>query len=114
MSAGSSLDHLVCAQQQRLRDREPERLGGLEVDHELELGRLFHRKLTGLRALEDLVDEACEPEIKVGIVHRVSYQSSGLDELAGWIGGRQPIAGHQVDDRLFVQLGKAVCTDDKR
>src|SRR5437867_5093974 len=114
MSAGSSLDHLVCAQQQRLRDREPERLGGLEVDHELELGRLFHRKLAGLRALEDLVDEACEPEIKVGIVHRVGYQSTGLDELAGRIGSRQPIAGHQVDDRLLMHLCKTVCPDDER
>src|SRR5437870_5951176 len=110
----SSLDHLVRAQQQRLRDPEAERLGGLQVDHELELGRLFHGKLAGLRALEDLVGEACESVVKVGIVHRVGYQSPGLDELAGRIGGRQPVAGHQVNDRLFVQLGKAVCTDDKR
>src|SRR6266568_2082375 len=110
----SSLDHLVRAQQQRLRDREPKRLGGLEVDHELELGRLFHGKLAGLRAFEDLVDEACEPEIKVGIVHRVTYQSTRLDELAGRIGGRQPVAGHQVNDHLLMELGETVCSDEKR
>src|SRR5437870_7444047 len=109
-----SFNHLVRAQQYRLRDRNAERLGGLEVDHELELGRLFHRKLAGLRALEDLVDEACEPEIKVRIVHRVGYQSPGLDELAGRIGGGQPAAGHRVDDRLLMHLGKTVCPDDKR
>src|SRR6266487_2621002 len=110
----SSLDHLVRAQQQRLRDREPERLGGLEVDHELELGRLFHGKLAGLRPLENLVDEACEPEIKIGIVHRVAYQSARLDELAGRIGGGQPVARHQIDDHLLMQLGEAIRSDEKR
>ena len=32
---------------------EAERLGGLEVDHQLELGRLLHRQVGGLLALED-------------------------------------------------------------
>src|SRR5207253_9448878 len=87
---------------------------GLQADHELELGRLLHWKLAGLRALENLVDEACAPEIKVGIVHRVGDQSSGLDELAGRIGGRQPIAGQQIDDRLLMHLRETVCSYDKR
>src|SRR6266508_5669872 len=111
---GLLLNHSICSQQQRLRNRQAEGLGSLEVDHELELGWLFHRKLAGLRALEDLVDEACEPEIEIGIVHRVGYQSPGFDELASRIGGRQPVAGHQVDDRLLMHLGKTVCPDDQR
>lgn len=37
------LNHLVPAQQERLRDRYPERLSCLEVDHKLEFGWLFHR-----------------------------------------------------------------------
>ena len=36
-----SLNHLVRPQQQRLRDREPERLRGLEVYHQLELRRIL-------------------------------------------------------------------------
>ena len=35
------LDHLIRPRQQRRRDREAEGLGGLEVDHEVELGRLL-------------------------------------------------------------------------
>ena len=34
---------------------EAERLGGLEVDDELELGRLLHRQVGGLLALENAV-----------------------------------------------------------
>src|SRR5213079_999863 len=104
----------VRAQQQRLRDREPECPGGLEVDDELELRRLFHGDLAGLCPFEDLVNEACEPEIKIGIVHRVTYQSARLDELAGRIGGREPVARYQVDDHLLVQLSQTVCSDEKR
>jgi hypothetical protein len=46
-------------QQRRRRDGEAERLGGLEVDDELELGRLLDGEIGGLCALEDLVDERC-------------------------------------------------------
>ena len=37
----SLFDHLVGAGEQRVGDGEAERLGGLEVDHQLELGRLL-------------------------------------------------------------------------
>src|SRR5262249_24106650 len=36
-----SIDDLICAQQQRRRDGQPERLGGLEVDDEFERGGLL-------------------------------------------------------------------------
>src|SRR5262245_61613332 len=42
-SASKSLDHLVGAQQHSLRDRQPEFLGGLQIDHQLEPRRLVDR-----------------------------------------------------------------------
>src|SRR5438552_8086414 len=50
---GSStlLDHLVGPPQDRLRDREPNRLGGLEVDHQLEFGGLLDGQIAWLGAL---------------------------------------------------------------
>jgi len=53
-----SLNDLVRALQQRLRDGDAERLCGLQVDRELELRWLLDRDIGGLRALENLVDEA--------------------------------------------------------
>jgi hypothetical protein len=48
------LDHLVGGGQQRFGDGEAERLGGLEVDHQLELGRLRDRHLIGLLSPKDV------------------------------------------------------------
>ena len=43
--AEALLDHFVGCGQQRFRDGEAERLGGLEVDDKLELGRLLDRQI---------------------------------------------------------------------
>ena len=48
---------VVRSQEQRRRDREAERLGGLEVDDQLELGGLLDGQVGGLGALENR--EAC-------------------------------------------------------
>ena len=53
---GSLFDHLVGALLEMQRHVEAERLGGLEVDHQLELDRGLDGKLARLRALEDAID----------------------------------------------------------
>ena len=48
-------DYLVDAKQyERVRDRQPERLRGLEIDHDVELGRQQHRQIGRLDAFQDL------------------------------------------------------------
>src|SRR5262249_13441762 len=74
----TSLDHLIRPPQQRRWDREPERLGGLHVDHQLELRRLLHRKVPGLGALEDLVHEVCGASREIRHARPVGHEAAGF------------------------------------
>jgi len=53
------LDGLICPQQDRLRYRQAEGLGGLQVDDQLEPRWLLNRKVGGLGAFQNLVHVAC-------------------------------------------------------
>jgi hypothetical protein len=50
----ASFDHLVGDGGQRWRNVEAVRLGGLEMDDQLEFSRLHHRQVGGLGAFENL------------------------------------------------------------
>src|SRR5436309_452718 len=59
--APTSLDDVVGAQHDGLRNGNAERLRGLAVDDELEPRGQLNRKIGRLRALENLVDEGGDP-----------------------------------------------------
>src|SRR5215470_11082368 len=50
------LDHLVGAQQNRLRYRKAKRLGGLEVHGHLKFCRKLHREIARLRAAQNAIN----------------------------------------------------------
>jgi hypothetical protein len=52
----ASFDHLVCALSEKPRHFEPERPGGLEVDHQFKLDRGLNGKLARLLAFEDTIN----------------------------------------------------------
>ena len=49
-------DHLVGASEQNRRHLQPYRLGRLQIDHKLELGRLLHWKISGPGSFEKAID----------------------------------------------------------
>src|SRR5437867_13312362 len=57
----ASLYHLVRPQEHRTRDLDADRLRGLEVEHQLELGRLLDRQIRRIRAAQDAIDVKREP-----------------------------------------------------
>src|SRR5713101_7586654 len=77
-----SLDDLIRPQQQRLRDRQAERLGGLEVDHELPLRRLLDGEIGGLGALQDLVHEGGSSAEHIREVSRIGHEAASLSVLS--------------------------------
>src|SRR6266404_1916548 len=87
----TSLDQFSCLYEERVRYRDAKGFCGLEIDHEIELGRLQDRQVGGFGPFEDF------PDIDSGLT--VSFQdiSAVADEAAG-TGVRGPF----VDHRNFV------------
>src|SRR5215467_15585368 len=77
---------------------ETKRLGGRDVDDELECGRLLDRDIAGLRAVENLVHKlGCATE-HIGEVWSVGHETASLDEIAGTEHRRQPRVERRRDD----------------
>ena len=66
-----SFDHLVGTLSEKPRHFEPERLGGLEVDHQFKLDRGLNGKLARLLAFEDTINIDCCPPIRIELVNSV-------------------------------------------
>src|SRR5437868_14102948 len=79
---GASLDDLVGAGEERLGHGQAERLGGLQVDDQLEFGWLLDRQIGRLRAFQDLVDIASRAAEHVVKVLAVRHQTAGSRKIA--------------------------------
>ena len=80
-SINSSFDHLVGTDEERLRDCESERFGGPEVNHQLELGRLFDRKVGGFRAPEDAIHIIGTAAEQTLIIRSIGQKPTHIDEF---------------------------------
>src|SRR5216683_2130470 len=74
MPADPSLNHLIRPEQERRRDHQAEGLRGLEIDHQLELRRLFYRQIRWFPTSQDLVYKGCPLPRNSGKVRTVSKQ----------------------------------------
>src|SRR5687768_11621171 len=110
MCLSDSLDHLVRSRQHIRRYREADLLGGLEIDRQLELRRLFDGKIAWLRAFENLVHVHGGATEQVGEVRSVGHESpSLLHMLPCVINQRQPVSCREVCDLSSVGKDRWVC-----
>jgi hypothetical protein len=79
-------DPLVGDRQHTRRHFDAERLCGLEVEHKVKFGRLHHRQIGGLDALEDLPGIDTDLMIRVREVGAVAHQPAGFDQMTVVIG----------------------------
>ena len=72
-------DHLVSARKQGVWYVEADRLGCLQVDHQLELGRVLDRQLSRLLALQNAIDVPPGAPVEVDVVDAVGRQPAADD-----------------------------------
>ena len=77
---------------------EPERVGGLEVDHQIELGRLFDRQCAGFGAVKNSIHIRRGSPIEIGVARTITHEASRFRELLEEIHRRQPAAGGKIHD----------------
>src|SRR5262249_28637039 len=88
-------DYLVGTVEQRRWDREAERLGGFEIDHQLVFRRSLHGKISRFFALKDAINVRCASPVQVQGVKTVGHQAPACCVMPKWINGGQAIADRQ-------------------
>src|SRR5262249_54465917 len=105
--------NLVGEVEDRGRDGEAERLGGREINHQLEPGRLLDRKIGRLGAVEDLSSVITEATPRAGAGGAINDQATSPDEFAPFVPRRHRVAGCQRHQLLAPARKEWVVTDEE-
>ncbi len=111
---GTSLDYLIGTSEQGRRHFDAERLGGRQVDDEIELDRLLDRQVGRLCPAQDLIDIVAGAPVKIQEVRSIGHQTAGFGELPKTVHRRQSCAQRQGVDAGLVSGDERIGSDIKR
>src|SRR5215208_8439275 len=95
----ASFDHLVGTDKKFVRHSQTKGFGGLEIDPEVELGRLLHRQIPWSVALENAIDiRNCLP-VQIEKIEAVIDQAALGGRGRYYVDRRGPVARRQIDRR---------------
>src|SRR5262249_4839583 len=106
-----SFNHVVGGHLHDQRHREAERLGGLEIDDQLELSRLQYGQVRRLLPFENPPHIDAGLTIGIGEACRVADQAAGRDIVTEVVDGRNGMARRQCNQRLTF-AGEQWAADD--
>ena len=101
-------------QAERVRHHQTERLGGLEVDHQLDLSCPVDRQVARLVALENPPDIDAGPTMGIHQVVAVTDQAAASGILRIRIACRNRMACRQRDDLVAVERKESAGSDQER
>ena len=106
------LDHLS-QDEQRIRNLQAQRLGGGQVDDEIELGRLLDRDVSGLSSAQNLINIVGRAPPQLQLVWPIGHQTAGFDVRPGIINRRQTRAHGQTVDASTITVYQRFDADIK-
>ena len=95
------------------RHSMPSALRRFQVDDELEFGRLQHRQVGRLGALEDVAGIDADLMKHIREVGAVAHQAAGRDNVAVLIGSRKSVARRQGGKLHAATVEETVGTDEE-
>src|SRR5215831_20013143 len=110
--SSSSLDDFVGSDHQRLWNGQPKCLGGVEVDHQLELGGLLDGEIGRCGAFENLVDEVRGAATDFAKVSAVRHEPAGFDKVADPVDPRHAMLEGELYQLYPVSVGEGANRSD--
>src|SRR5215475_13023490 len=107
-------DHLVGAQEERLRDRQAKCPGRRKIDDKLESGRLLDRNIAGLRTPQNLVDQLGGAPEPIGAVWSVGHETACLNKNVVVPNRRQSRTERKRHDASAVGINERIPHNVKR
>src|ERR1700720_3173785 len=96
--SSASFDYLVSRGEQRRRDGQAERSGGLQIDYQLKLSGLLYRQIARLGALQNLIHVGGAAAYHLRKAHPIGHQTPGIDPFPRPEYARQALLRSEVDD----------------